>query len=654
MIESDIQLEFDIAGPFLVQSSTGGEYGVDAAALRDVNGALVLTGSQVRGRIREALVEFQQIGKVSGDKITSWLGPQLPKEWGTVDPDQGLRPHNWHFTDFVAQLNVDNTLISRIQIESETGAVKRGALQVIESGLPIGQTVKFCSTVTLSGQGEDEIDEAVKWLKRAAAWVASFGAFRNVGFGAVKSVKSTVTAIRASRANLITANREPVSVLGTSTTTNLTSPSGDATEPSACTRRRYLRIEMEEPFCIGTRRRSLNTVESLRYIPGAVIKGAVAQVVKRIYGQTGTVDLMTLSGEQLPRLCKTFRHIRFLAAFPTSEDTAGRPVVSPLSLFMDSKDKLYDAAHIDGPFLVKNKDLVKAPCFAPDWKEAPAGWDSGWLNPHVELRIRTAIDSGRRRARDQFLFAQELVHPLAIDRDDSRIATGQRPKVIWRGEITLDESVTDPKAIWDELELLFDWAVFRIGKTKARARFSFDWDSRKSDYQSNLDSVDGRWVIVLQSPALLVDPRDLETEWTNGNDATRTLYEQVFLEISGGHLKLVNQFIDQSLHGGFLAHRCNPYDYKPFLVTEAGSCFVLEANGHADDAKTEIGSWLDNCLPLPNWATEFYGDNFTTNPFTPADGFGEIVVNLPRQVDQLKPSDDLIQRISCSQKGDAS
>ncbi len=70
--------------------------------------------------------------------------------------------------------------------------------------------------------------------------------------------------------------------------------------------------------------------------------------------------------------------------------------------------------------------------------------------------------------------------------------------------------------------------------------------------------------------------------------------------------------------------------YNPFLLTDAGSVFVLEAEaGQQPLAQTKIDDWLQFGLPLPDWAVKRYGDHGSTCPFRRVDGFGEIAVNLP-------------------------
>lgn len=240
------------------------------------------------------------------------------------------------------------------------------------------------------------------------------------------------------------------------------------------------------------------------------------------------------------------------------------------------------------------------------------------------------------------VIAQELVWARQTHCDQA----GQTQRVApldWLGTVSVagtDLSEQDRRRLWNELEALCESAVFRIGKTKARARFQIEDVPPDPDLASAPATHHSQWIVVLQSAALLVNPRALYDQWQQGIDATESLYGDYFETQSGGTLKLVRHFADQQWQGGFLAHRGNRAAYKPFLTTEPGSVFVLQAHEPAAaEAGQKIAHWLTHGLPLPAWARQEYGASFETNPFLPSDGFGEIVVNGPLQI-SLAPRED--------------
>lgn len=185
---------------------------------------------------------------------------------------------------------------------------------------------------------------------------------------------------------------------------------------------------------------------------------------------------------------------------------------------------------------------------------------------------------------------------------------------------------------------------------------------KRGEFESSADEVpinaagDKGWVVVLQSPALMIDPTVLEEEWNRGIDATTRLYEEYFNEASKSgpgtpQLKLVNSFRNESLQGGYLRHRSRHHEnngYEPYYVTETGSTFVLAPDHSTPEGiaagKSCIIAWLNGGLPLPTWAAKRYGTSFLENPFLPRDGFAEIAVNVPAQL-KLAVKEEEVRRL---------
>jgi hypothetical protein len=88
--------------------------------------------------------------------------------------------------------------------------------------------------------------------------------------------------------------------------------------------------------------------------------------------------------------------------------------------------------------------------------------------------------------------------------------------------------------------------------------------------------------------------------------------------------------------------------YRPWLLTEAGSIFVLQATDTADveDIKTMLKLWQSQGLPLSLSTIEWYGlggdkqQHWQYTPFVPENGYGEIAINLQHEaITQLKETD---------------
>ena len=625
MIEIDVSLKLTVNGPFLSQSSSVGGFGVDAVALRDRDGFPLLPGSQVRGGIREAMAE---LFPNDPDSLLQSLGPVV--ERGEIGSD-AMRRHPWYFEDFKTtqfqQTSPYDGLLTRIKLDYETGSVEFGAMLVLECAVPPGERAEFTGLITVTAEDANDAANQLKRLTAAARWIPSVGSFRSVGFGRVAGAAVTVIEERHWSANSTQAVN-PVSGLPTNSPIVVKTPRGPSTPPAVHPRSRLLTVRMESPFCVGGRRRDRNVHRSLTHLTGAVLKGAVAQQLRRIVGLNHRDALAKHSVNGLwNALCQNYSDVRFLVAFPAACGSTHRPLVDPLSLFKGDSNAVRDASSLDQPFLVKasqTSDRWTAPAFSIDWKsDETTDWDSGRRQPVKELRLHTAIDSVKRRAKDEHLFAHELVHSKTKDGN----------AVVFHGRITLPSGwdAQTQARVWDELEALFDMAVFRIGKTKARARFQLSDPPVDPQRASSTKTDNNRWVIALQSPALILNPQVVHDEWIKGNDNSEALYASYFETISNQSLKLVNQFRDGSLHGGFLSYRSNSKNYCPFLVTESATVFVLEAVDPNKQAEAQqfVQNWFDTGLPLPDWAITRHGSDFDANPFLPRDGFGEIAVNVP-------------------------
>jgi hypothetical protein len=296
----------------------------------------------------------------------------------------------------------------------------------------------------------------------------------------------------------------------------------------------------------------------------------------------------------------------------------------------DGDANCYDAALAGRPFVFQQQGQWFAPAFAVDWKtDDTPGFESGWHEPDKELRVHTAIDPQYRRARQEHLFARELIRPEGT---------------VWRG--TVDLHRIDPALrpqVYAQLTAFLEAAMVRIGKTKARAVLRMIGPVPGGSCRPWKDGERALWVLTLQSPTLLIDPRRAAEHWAGirshearpGPDSDQDLleaeYRRIWSKISGGTLRLVGFFARQSLAGGFMAWRPARHQnraYNPFLLTDAGSVFVLEPSGDKKRARDTVQTWDRQGLPLPDWAEQLYGDDFRSNPYRPQEGFGEIAVNL--------------------------
>ncbi len=467
----------------------------------------------------------------------------------------------------------------RIRMDSQRKTVEKGAYLVTERPFAPGESVTFQGVARFVARDESELKRLIRDLEIGLKWVSQVGAYRTVGFGEVIGV-----------------DIQPVT------------ESKNLKEVPTDLSRYDLIIHPESAFCLAERRLALNLFKSSDVIPGGAVLGALVTMWRSLLGQ-GKID-QHFDAER-PELGQYFNQLHITHAFPGTD--SGRPTRQPLSL-VKAGSHLYDVALCEGAGLINGE----APAFSVDWKEsADVSQLFGWAEVKRELRVRTAIDPKTRRAADEALFAYEMIVPTIAWHaclDLSDVPESARPKVV------------------EQLQSLMAYGLMGIGRTKTYAQVELQAHQMPLDLQEKED-----WVLTLQTPALLCNP----DHYLNLQNA----YAQVFKELSGGRLELVRFFATQSLAGGYYLWRRfqSPNNYQPYLLTDAGSVFVLRGA-----VKDLIEKWARKGLPLPKWAVEKYqragkpGDFWANCPYIPQNGYGEIAVNLPIHWDKKPSKEDFV------------
>lgn len=316
-----------------------------------------------------------------------------------------------------------------------------------------------------------------------------------------------------------------------------------------------------------------------------------------------------------------FEQIRFTHAFPSTEPQI-RPCRIPLSSISWPDPNKPDERETGDAALCRDPGLIHgyAPAFQIDWKKewSAANKRFGWPILDRELRVRTAMDPIKRRSKAEQLFGYEMVRPGGAT---------------WLAQVDLSRLHGHKGKVAAQLKALLKQGLRGLGKTKASADVDSDC-SFAPKLESNAEAQHGLWVVVLQTPALLCSPEALRGAHTT--DALRMAYDMVWQEMSGNQLKLVRLFAAQEMAGGDYLHNRfqNDKPYYPFVLTSAGSVFVLQpaADVQEKHAEEKVRSWLTQGLPLPDWVEKKYGDGksplWQRCPFLPEHGFGEIAVNL--------------------------
>ncbi len=594
MLNVRLDVTLTLAGPLMTRSTAAGAYGIDAPMARDMRERLCLAGTLVKGRLRDAWTELRSAaGDIFAVDIDALLGHKSgsAENPGPVEPLRG----RLRFEDFVCEAPQHDGALFRIAIDEQRGSVKHGAHQVIEAPFGSGARVSFHGAIRFSAIDQNELDTVQRQVTTGLRWITTLGAMRTVGFGRLLDVSVAATA-------------EPVASV-------VTRASG--------TERLAMLLTLDGPFCVPRHHADDNLFESDIAIPGGVLKGSLATTWQAQLGQPLGAPVTTSTDPARPKLGEHFARLRFTHAFPVrvaaGEPQRGRPVVPPLSVVKLGK-MVFDVALESDAVLIDGQ----APAFEADWKDASdVRARFGWPEPARELRVRTAIDATTRRGAEGQLFAYEMVVPRSRER-----AASEPDDIVWSARVDLGGvPAADREQVESDLRQVLARGLHGIGKTKTNARVEWLVAEHDRDYIQCQATNAGPWILTLQTPALLCASDGLSE--SSDERELHERYEQAFAALSEGSLRLVRYMARQRLAGGYYVWRrfLDTTPYRPYLLTEPGSVFVLEPmRAHlATAALAHVDDWLRHGLPLPPWAA---GVTWQTCPYVPENGYGEVAVNL--------------------------
>lgn len=585
-----IPVTLTLVAPYATRSNSVGGFGTDLPLARDAQDRLMLPGSHVIGKMAQATREL--VALLQGDPAEAgfiddlkWLHAAESNSKTTESADGREGRRNLTASDFVLQSPPETKgTRTRIARDNVTGTVAEGMLQVIEQPFPPGQPLRFEGELRLFGSvGTDRLTR----LHRVLQLVSQFGGLRTVGFGVVSGV-----------------------------TFGLVAPKGAAASVAAA-EDLILRLSFADPFCAGEARNTPNTYVSAGFVPGGVVKGAIARQVLAAHGLTGFLDDPAVQAKLPARfhdLAKAFGDIRIGHAAPVLKGHARRrPLSLPDSLaVIEEGDKVtvMDLSGLDNP---ASPVLVngQVPLGRSDWKdnhhEAARSVFALPELPGRELRIRTQIDESRRAAMTNRLFGIEYTR---IDRHDF-IAPIHVP------------AGANAAAIKAALAEIVVGGIAGIGRGGAYAATTLG----PALSEGSALTGETRVVLVLQSAALLRDPGQAGV-------ALQQAYQTAFSAIGlPATWRLNAVFARERLAGaGFFLNRlAQSAAYRPWLLTDPGATFVFDQTAPGVDFPW---GWLETGLPVPDAVLQFHDIArspaiYRVCPYLPQNGYGEVIAGFP-------------------------
>jgi hypothetical protein len=597
-----VKLEIEIEGPVLTAGLATPAYGIDSGFLRDPDGGWILPGTLVKGLVSHTLqlMSEKSPSLLPSSKRIDWLGrntgdardPDRKDANGNEDADKSLRPQRGivRFGDLRLQKETVARL-TRIAVDDDTGSVKRGMLQILETPLGFGEKGTFAGTLTVA-KNKEEAEQVAVWVKRALDLWPAIGSAKSAGFGRIVEVHCTVSANAAS------------------------SPSAAAMAPRGD--HVLYTLKFSELLLVASQSISGNLFKSSDDIPGGVVKGALARVIE-------SAGRMPELGQALDRMI--IRHAKPTLAVGEKRPPV-RPKAIPLSLFsvetFENNDfqlsELLDASNEkQDPEEYAEYGLI---AFQPDWKHDTMSVARREFKHTAEfrrdVRTRTAIDDKKGTSQTSQLFSRIALDPAGH---------------IWVGWIARGKA---NKAAFADILKIMQQGLPGIGKTGVTAEVAlFDAKPEQATLLDGAKPDRWRWRIVIETDALLHGPDtvfehgDMQPEQRLGAQYRAYFAAAVNHRLGAETVRPdaleLRFFARQRWAGGYQALRFPAKakgSYYPHLVTEAGSVFVLDAPEVATPA---IETFIERGLPLPEGVPPAEME-YQRSPFVPQNGYGEVSI----------------------------
>jgi len=616
----ELQVELTVRAPLI--SGGGGDSirGLNKLFIRRSDGRIAVNGSHIKGKLREALEELVT-KKACQDEfsVIKWFGPEESTNISSNEQNQETAPDYrtkslLHFSDFIiaspsmqADCSANQKRLTKVRIDSNTGTSKEQALQIVENLFDPGTQVTLLGTISFFANSS-EADATVKTLLTGLKWITALGGSKGSGFGRLERVRTTLRCSAPVFPQTHSGHHQEFSI----------------------------HFEFLDDLLIGGIKKATYFVESENIIPGGAIKGSLARFLNRLCGTSPDWTAIDTNNsavsDQFPQLAKYFSKIRCSHAFPVAIDREHRPVTIPFSAVIVKGDKdIYDVALLDQESFIRQPGHL---LFQINWKSFEEAYRLfGWTLPEIINKTRTAIHKKSKRAQDESLFTFQYLTPFQPRETGSATC---REKIKWIADIRLPDCEQEvQQKLAEEFFSAIQQGWRYLGKRDARFNFSIREPEPKAFHEHfeelSLETCDGQAIVVLQTDTLMFDGKTLAENATHFPDL-QAAYKQFWDEVTDGSCELIRFFARQKLAGGYQAKNSFQLHehYYPFVLTEAGSVFVLGIK-NPDKADNFLEQFRQSGLPLPSDIKKRIPkgtEDWQKCPFVPENGYGEIRINL--------------------------
>lgn len=566
-------LNLTLEAPFLIAGTRAPGFGIDVGQMRDRGGNAIIPATHIRGVLRHACGYLEENGPPLAMTCDVLFGK------GHSDPTKPyVHAARLWFRDLVSENQPTHGRLTRVSIDDDTGAARRGHLLVIEEVAPVGATVPFKGKCCGLFASQGEADTIAELLTRALRCIVAMGRFKTAGYGRVADFDA-VTAVFET----------------------------DVLAPALTGPEREIEVSftIDSPLLVGTTKPDANTVLGAVTIPGAALKGALAR----------KFDMAREIAPSVPQ--------------PAELDAAlSRMRVSHAFLGKPDPD-LLNKVQVRGKNDLQEWHLISADAavaFRPDIK---LELDKQPGSVVIDERAHVAIGAGGV-ASEGALFTEASVSPFA--RDGNRMTDNRQEwtcRMFWPGDASGAEFDAFRHICG---QMAKEHGVFTLGKNATRTLAT----GIPTPPVVPKVAQGTMYEVVLTTPCLMMRQSDLADQ-DRFIKAIDTYWDQV----SGGALRLARENEDRKpepyttseadedaaiftlldYRGGQLALRYphfGPDVLEPFVLCRPGSVFHLAATGQGN-ADKELTNLHRTGLPAAEWGVPA---TYQTCPFCPENGFG--------------------------------
>jgi len=616
----ELQVELTIRAPFISGGSGDGTRGLNKLFIRRSDGRIAVNGSHIKGKLREALKELQKPLGIPKDKIIELFGPEKSTDKSSDEQNQEARidyrtKSRLRFSDFIitspsmqVDCSANQKRLTKVRINSITGTSKEQALQIIENIFDSGTPLTLLGTISFFSE-LDKAASTAETLSKGLKWITALGGSKGIGFGRFERVSTSFR------------NSEPIS------------PQSYSNHHQKFN----IHFEFLDDLLIGGIKKATYFVESETVIPGGAIKGSLSRFMNRLCGATPDWTAIDKHNNavynQFPLLAEHFSRIRCSHAFPIEFDRTHRPVTIPFSAVTIKTDKdIYDIALLDQESFIRQ---TEHPSFQINWKNFDKAYRLfGWTLPEIINKTRTAIHEKSKRAQDESLYTFQYLTPFQSRESGQKEC---RKKIKWITNITMPtlESADHQQQLAKEFMAAINQGWQYLGKRDATFNFSVHEPELEAfhEYFEELspETCEGQAIVVLQTDTLMFDGKALAENAVHFPDL-QAAYKQFWDEVTESSCEMIRFFARQKFAGGYQAKNSFQLHehYYPFVLTEAGSVFVLHID-KPEKAMSVLQKLRKNGLLLPSDITKWFSpdkEQWQQCPFVPENGYGEIRINL--------------------------